>query len=190
MADLYIIHSILNPTTVGKLFAIDRPLYISLRGAVNHADYTYASRTNIDKRIRYEAISVLADSIREDIDVASYLQLPSSISNRVKGLVDNLTQKKAEEEKVLAILKHLNNGSFRYALKDLPISNDPIDTFLFHTRQGNCEYFASSFAIMQRMAGIPSRLVGGYRVVIIMMWADIILFFKKCPSLGRGISDQ
>jgi transglutaminase-like putative cysteine protease len=153
----------LDPYDGRQLFAIDRPLHISLRGAVNHGDYTYALRTNIDKRIRYEAISLLADSIREDIDVAFYLQLPASISSRVKDLVANLTQKRAEEEKVLAILKYLNNGSFRYTLKELPISDDPIDTFLFHARQGNCEYFASSFAIMLRMAGIPSRLVGGYR---------------------------
>lgn len=153
----------LEPYDGRQLFAIDRPLHISLRGAVSHGDYTYALRTNIDKRIRYEAISVLADSIRENIDIAFYLQLPASISNRVKDLVANLTQKRAEEEKVLAILKYLNNGSFRYTLEELPVSDDPIDTFLFHARQGNCEYFASSFAIMLRMAGIPSRLVGGYR---------------------------
>jgi hypothetical protein len=30
-------------------------------------------------------------------------------------------------------------------------------------KQGNCEYFASSLAVLLRMSGIPARLVGGYK---------------------------
>ncbi|MDO8805487.1 MAG: transglutaminase domain-containing protein, partial [Elusimicrobiota bacterium] len=34
--------------------------------------------------------------------------------------------------------------------------------FLFKTRQGNCEYFASAAAVLLRHAGIPTRLVTGF----------------------------
>ena len=49
-----------------------------------------------------------------------------------------------------------------YATTTLPTGVDPLEEFLFETRRGNCEFFASSFALLLRVAGIPSRLVGGY----------------------------
>ena len=39
---------------------------------------------------------------------------------------------------------------------------DIIDDFLFRTRQGYCEHFASAFAYLMRAANVPARLVGGY----------------------------
>ncbi|MHC4825412.1 MAG: DUF4129 domain-containing transglutaminase family protein, partial [Planctomycetota bacterium] len=39
---------------------------------------------------------------------------------------------------------------------------DPIVQFLFDTRRGHCEYFASALAAMCNCAGIPARLVTGY----------------------------
>ncbi len=38
-----------------------------------------------------------------------------------------------------------------------------IDAFLFDSRRGFCEHYASSFVIMMRMAGIPARVVTGYQ---------------------------
>ena len=40
---------------------------------------------------------------------------------------------------------------------------DPLADFLFVRKQGHCEYFASSMAIMLRTLGIPSRVVNGFR---------------------------
>ncbi len=40
---------------------------------------------------------------------------------------------------------------------------DPIEDFLFNRKQGHCEYFASSLALMLRAVGIPSRLVSGFK---------------------------
>jgi hypothetical protein len=44
----------------------------------------------------------------------------------------------------------------------LPIGDKAIEQFLFTSKQGHCEYFASSFALLMRAAGVPCRLVGGY----------------------------
>ncbi|MCM2270061.1 MAG: DUF3488 and transglutaminase-like domain-containing protein, partial [Thermoanaerobaculia bacterium] len=38
----------------------------------------------------------------------------------------------------------------------------PLETFLFETRRGHCEYFASSMVLLLRSAGIPARLVTGF----------------------------
>jgi hypothetical protein len=40
---------------------------------------------------------------------------------------------------------------------------DPIANFLFERKQGHCEYFASSMAVLLRTLGIPSRVVNGFR---------------------------
>lgn len=41
---------------------------------------------------------------------------------------------------------------------------DPVTDFLFVNREGNCEYFATATAVLARAAGVPARVVGGYRV--------------------------
>ncbi|MDW8479530.1 MAG: DUF3488 and transglutaminase-like domain-containing protein [Xanthomonadales bacterium] len=58
-------------------------------------------------------------------------------------------------------------AEFRYELASPPLGRHRIDEFLFATRSGYCEHFASAFAVLMRAAGIPSRVVtgfhGGYR---------------------------
>jgi hypothetical protein len=79
------------------------------------------------------------------------------------ALVNTLTAKKNQEETMRNLLQYLNNGRYQYSLKGLPVSKNPLETFLFESKYGNCEYFASALAVMLRVAGIPSRMIGGYR---------------------------
>lgn len=57
--------------------------------------------------------------------------------------------------------------AFRYDLAAPLLGRDSVDEFLFATRTGYCEHFASAFAVLMRAAGIPARVVtgfhGGYR---------------------------
>ena len=55
--------------------------------------------------------------------------------------------------------------SYRYSLelKGRPGSADPLAVFLFESRAGHCEYFATAMAVMLRQTGIPARLVNGFR---------------------------
>ena len=36
-------------------------------------------------------------------------------------------------------------------------ASQPVDEFLFETREGFCEHYASAFTVMMRAAGIPAR---------------------------------
>jgi hypothetical protein len=47
-------------------------------------------------------------------------------------------------------------------MSGLPTGERALDQFLFESKEGNCEFFASSFALILRAAGVPARLVGGY----------------------------
>ncbi|MDX1501719.1 MAG: DUF3488 and transglutaminase-like domain-containing protein, partial [Thermoanaerobaculia bacterium] len=60
-------------------------------------------------------------------------------------------------------IEHHLIREYGYSLELLPGREDrPIDRFLFETRQGHCEYFASAMVLMLRTQGVPARLVTGY----------------------------
>jgi len=53
--------------------------------------------------------------------------------------------------------------NFTYSTRtDAPLRRDPVDWFLATSRQGHCEFFASSMVIMLRSLGIPARLQAGF----------------------------
>jgi len=43
------------------------------------------------------------------------------------------------------------------------LGGDRIDQFLFSSRKGFCEHYASSFVMLMRFVGIPARVVTGYQ---------------------------
>ncbi len=69
-----------------------------------------------------------------------------------------------DNDRLLAIEAHLLAG-YRYTLSREPFQGSAIYDFLFVHRAGHCELFATAFALLARSVGIPTRLVGGYRVV-------------------------
>jgi len=94
---------------------------------------------------------------------ARYLQLPP-IPARVRALAVDLTSDVPSPYlKAEAIRRYLASG-FAYTLQapPLPARADAVDEFLFVTRQGSCEIFASAMAVLLRAAGVPARLVTGY----------------------------
>jgi transglutaminase-like putative cysteine protease len=154
----------LEPYGNKYLFALDRPESISMVRRRHMSSLTYALKEHINDRIRYKATSVVTDFQKEEsIDPARYLDIPENFSPPMRELVNNLAENKTEHEKIKSLLRYLGGEEFKYSLKDLPVSQTPLEDFLLRYKHGNCEYFASSLAVMLRMAGIPSRLVGGYR---------------------------
>lgn len=68
------------------------------------------------------------------------------------------------EERVQRVLEELQR-SYAYSLEyESGRYHDPTIDFLFSGKQGHCEYFASAFALLSRVLGIPARVIGGYRV--------------------------
>jgi transglutaminase-like putative cysteine protease len=55
-----------------------------------------------------------------------------------------------------------SNYSYTLTPSNPPKDVDPMDYFLFTSKQGYCEYFASAMGDMLRSLGIPTRLVNGY----------------------------
>lgn len=153
----------LEPYENRYLFALDKPVSISLRNLQRYTDVTYTLKERSIMRIKYQALSTLTDFLpEEEIDRDIYLQLPDKGLKMTKDLVRNLFTED-EGGTIKAILKFLSDGNFKYSLQNLPVSDNPLEDFLFKHKYGNCEYFASAMAVMLRMAGIPARIVGGYK---------------------------
>ena len=94
------------------------------------------------------------------------LQLPNRISTRVRELVAEwqaTTDPAQPLQLVQEALAYYREQPFVYTLSPGLLQNDPIDQFLFETRRGFCEHYAGSFALLMRLAGIPTRVVVGYQ---------------------------
>jgi protein-glutamine gamma-glutamyltransferase len=95
---------------------------------------------------------------------AAYLQLPSSLSPRVRELALRLTASAGTPTDRRDAIAAWLRQTYAYTLR-VPRSApgmDPVESFLFETRAGHCEYFASAMTILLRAAGIPARYVNGY----------------------------
>ena len=153
----------LEPYGNGYLFSLDRPLFVAGQNIKKSQDFTYSSTGYIDTRLKYEAISVLGDNIPEDtIDQTRYLQLPKNLSPRIVKLAKDFSTD-SHDKTIQRIIGYLQSNTFTYSLRALPSSKNPLEDFLFETKSGNCEFFASALAVMLRLNNIPARLVGGYR---------------------------
>jgi len=122
---------------------------------------------------RYEATSDIAQPQPTELRTAgsdyppeillNYLQLPT-VDRRVVALAKEITASAENNYDKAAAIELYLRTKFGYTLQ-LPrtVPRDPVASFLFERKQGHCEYFASSMAIMLRTLGIPSRVVNGFR---------------------------
>jgi transglutaminase-like putative cysteine protease len=96
--------------------------------------------------------------------LSAYLQLPQTLPARVGALARAVTAPAQDAAgKVQAVVSWLRS-THTYSLR-LPRPApglDPVESFLFETPEGHCEYFASATALLLRAAGIPTRYVNGY----------------------------
>ena len=114
-------------------------------------------------RLRYVAHSILSEERAEaPDDLRPYLALPP-LGERVLALAKEATRgARGDYEKAKALEDYLSKN-YGYTLKLGRFrGQDPVEGFLFDFKEGNCEYFATSMALMLRAIGIPSRLVTGF----------------------------
>lgn len=93
----------------------------------------------------------------------AYLQLPA-LDQRIPRLAAQIAGSASNNyDKAVAVERYLKTH-YGYTLQ-LPRSAvaDPLANFLFERKQGHCEYFASSMAVMLRTLHIPARVVNGFR---------------------------
>ena len=93
------------------------------------------------------------------------LRLPEGRNPRAAAFAQELRATSASDADFIdAVLAHFRNEPFVYTLRPpLLGGGHPVDDFLFRTRRGFCEHYASAFTMLARAAGIPARVVTGYQ---------------------------
>jgi hypothetical protein len=143
------------------------PSSISLPAAVLTPDMQLLSRRPINTRVRYNAASQLGYHLNVDEDprqLRRALALPSAFNPRTRQLAAQWrAQYRDDDALVRAALAHFNQEGFEYTLEPPLLGPNSVDDFLFTTKRGFCEHYASSFVFLMRAAGIPARVVTGYQ---------------------------
>lgn len=105
------------------------------------------------------------DALRVGEPTVNDLNVPDNLRARLRPIVERwVSPGLSPEARMDAIALHLER-EFRYALRFSRTPRvDPVVDFLTRHRQGHCEYFASALALLGRVAGVPTRVIGGYRV--------------------------
>ena len=155
-----------EPSHAPYLLALNIPRALSGLSYRASADTVFSAQRPLDKRLKYQAESTLSGAIlvQGGIDRSFYLRLPATVSERVRAKGRELARPGLGVAEKLKLLERFFRGQrLAYATDGLPTGPNPLDDFLFVKKRGNCEFFASSLATLLRLAGVPARLVGGYR---------------------------
>jgi transglutaminase-like putative cysteine protease len=155
----------LEPHNRRWLFALDLPAMVPPRSIVS-ADYQLYSVQPVNNRMRYDMTSLLNARFGETesrFALRRALQNPSHSNPRAQELGRALRQKHADDEGIIAEMLGMFRRNFVYTLEPPLLGEHPVDEFLFSTRSGFCEHYASAFAVVMRAAGIPTRIVTGYQ---------------------------
>lgn len=122
---------------------------------------------------QYLAVSSLSTATVEDLQEAgsfyppwvanTYLDLPEDLSSQVAELARSVTADAfTPYDQAAALETYLRSFLYNDQISAPPPGANAVNYFLFESKQGYCDYYASSFAMMARTLGIPARVVAGY----------------------------
>ena len=156
----------LEPHNKLWLFALDMPINISI-AADMAPDFQLLSRTPVNARLRYNARSQLtyrANLNESPQQMKRALDLPRGYNPKALQLAAEWRAKNSSDEEIAnSVLSYFNQNAFAYTLEPPLLGVHSVDDFLFTTKQGFCEHYASSFVFLMRAAGVPARVVTGYQ---------------------------
>jgi protein-glutamine gamma-glutamyltransferase len=90
--------------------------------------------------------------------------IPRNRNTRTIELARQMRESAGSDEAFIqSVLTKFGSEEFYYTLQPPALALNAVDDFLFNTRRGFCEHFASAFTVMARSVGIPARIVTGYQ---------------------------
>jgi len=156
----------LEPHNHNWLFALELAAKLPPDANVT-SDYMLISRTPVRARMRYDMRSYTSFAIRgadEADEIRRGLQLPRGFNPKARELAQSWAASINSDAAIAQkALSYFREQGFVYTLEPPLLGRDSVDEFLFGSKQGFCEHYASSFAFLLRAAGVPARVVTGYQ---------------------------
>ena len=123
------------------------------------SDHQLFNHVPVKKVIRYRQQSDLGASFRP-------IRAPSVTDTQLVGKnTQTAAFAQAQRRKtgsdiayIESLLSWFHSAPFRYTLEPTLLGDNPVDEFLFDTRNGFCEHYASAFVVLLRAAAIPARV--------------------------------
>lgn len=155
----------LEPTDRPWLPTLDIPLAAPPNARLL-ADRVVVAETPVIQPREYRARSAIGYHLASSLDKASRaraLALPEGFNPRARALAEGWRREGRDDQAVARAALELFHASFTYTLNPPLLGRNSVDDFLFDTRRGFCEHYASAFVFLMRAAGIPARVVTGYQ---------------------------
>lgn len=129
-------------------------------------DYQLVARKPSNDRRTLRLVSYPTYLLQRELsDEARWLNTrwPRNRNPRTYELAQRLRAELASDAAMVErVLTMFREQQFFYTLEPPVLGAHAVDEFLFETRRGFCEHYASSFTALMRAAGIPARVVTGY----------------------------
>ncbi len=152
------------------LFALEMPVEADAGphgAALRLPDLQLVASRPLHERIRYRVVSQANFRIGTNESAESlrpWLALPAGFEPRTIELASRWRRSGDDPQALVArALAMFREQPFRYTLEPPPLGVDAVDEFLFDTRAGFCEHYASAFVVLMRAMAIPARIVTGYQ---------------------------
>lgn len=171
----------LEPLTDEVLFSVGEALSVSgeLQGLTVDTVGTWRSHATEGLRT-YEVVSLAtgasaktraAGQQRQELERAALRaglmrDLPPGLDSRIQALARELQVQAGSgasiRERAQGVARHLREN-YRYSTTpDASLARQPLEAFLFETKEGHCEFFATALAILLRGQDLDTRVVNGF----------------------------
>lgn len=157
----------LEPTYRRWLYALQVPEAVSPATLLT-LDYRLLAKEPVTDKFAYRARAYPQSMFELELDPRlrrSELTVAGANNNpRAQAWAQGLRERFANDRALIDfVVAYFREQQFFYTLQPPLLGEHSIDEFLFDTRRGFCEHYASSFVFVLRAAGIPARVVAGYQ---------------------------
>lgn len=157
---------IMEPSYQPWLFALNAPAEWDERIGLG-PDIWLQNRRPVSQRFQYRVRSHLDYRLQRaglaEQQWRGERGLPRDFNPQTRQTALAWMSEEGSPEALIRRLLQYFNQNFTYTLQPGALGHHSVDEFLWQTRQGFCEHFASSFVFFMRAAGVPARVVVGYQ---------------------------
>ena len=156
----------LEATNSPWLFALSTPEAQSSTVALSR-DFRLVNNGPVISKLQYSVKSWLDHRLEPD-ELPGWrykveLALPSGFNPKTVETAKQWREQTPDTAALINRLLAFYNREFIYTLHPPALGKHTVDEFLWGTKKGFCEFYASSFVFFMRAAGVPARVVVGYQ---------------------------